>query len=305
MNDVINCAIVGAGPAGLTTAIYLARSGMTPLVISGDKPGGQLVNTDMVENYPGFESIRGVDLMMSMLTQAEKLGTKFEYESVDKISLSRGIFESTLSSGKIIKSKTIIIATGAKHRHLFVPGEEVFTNKGVSWCATCDGPMYKGKKVAVIGGGNTAAMEALFLSNLASEVLLIHRRDSLRAEKVTQEKLFAKANIKCIWDSVVTEILGDSRVTSIGLKNIVSNEEITCNVDGVFVAIGTTPQSAIVKELVGIDDDGYIIAENTKTSCPGLFAAGDVVSGSLKQAIYAAGQGAFAAKCIEGFLGIC
>lgn len=296
MNDI---AIIGSGPAGLTAAIYLARSGLNPLIISGEKPGGQLVNTDLIENYPGFKSIKGADLMMSMINQSESLGAKFVYESVNFISKNNGTFQIKLESNELIEAKSVLIATGANHRHLNIPGEKEFTNKGVSWCATCDGAMYRGKTVAVIGGGNTAAMEALFLSNFAEKVYLIHRRDTLRAEKIMQERLFANNKIECLWNSQVIEILGDDKVNSIRLNN-----GSIINLSGVFIAIGTTPSSEFVKELVKLDSEGYVIANDTKTTCEGIFAAGDIVSGSLKQAIYAAGQGALASRYIEEYLGI-
>lgn len=296
---MIDIAIIGSGPAGLTAAIYLARSGLKPLIISGEKPGGQLINTDLIENYPGFKSIKGSDLMMSMLNQAEDLGTKFIYESVNSVLKNNEIFQMKLESNELIDSKAILIATGANHRHLNIPGEKEFTNKGVSWCATCDGAMYRGKKVAVIGGGNTAVMEALFLSNFVEKVYLIHRRDTLRAEKIMQERLFKNDKIECIWNSQVIEILGNDKVDSIKL-----NDGSIINLSGVFIAIGTTPSSEFVKDLVDIDSEGYIIANDTKTNCEGIFAAGDIVSGSLKQAIYAAGQGALASRYIEEYLGI-
>lgn len=296
MNNII---IIGTGPAGLTAAIYLTRSGLNPLIISGEKPGGQLINTDLIENYPGFKSIKGADLMMLMLEQAESLGTKFIYESVDSISKNEDSFNLRLTSNEVVESKSVLIATGANHRHLNIPGEKEFTNKGVSWCATCDGAMYREKKVAVIGGGNTAVMEALFLSNFAEKVYLIHRRDELRAEKIMQEKLFKNDKIECIWNSQVVEILGKDKVESIKLNN-----DSMLNLSGIFIAIGTTPSSKFVKDLIDLDSEGYIIANETKTSCKGIFAAGDIVSGSLKQAIYAAGQGALASRYIEEYLGI-
>ena len=299
-----NIVIIGSGPAGLTAAIYLARSGLKPTIISGEKPGGQLINTDFIENYPGFESINGADLMMRTLNQAEKLGTEIIFESVDAISRNAEYFKIKLLSGGILDAKSILIATGAGHRHLGVVGEKEFTNKGVSWCATCDGPMYKDKTVAVIGGGNTAVMEALFLSNIVQKVFLIHRRDTLRAEKMMQEKLFATSNIECIWNSEVSEIIGTKNVDSIKIKNNSDNSEVILELDAIFIAIGTIPASGFVKNLLPLDDEGYIISNETKTKIPGIFAAGDIVSGSLKQAIYAAGQGCLASQYIEEYLGV-
>ena len=300
-----NLIIIGSGPAGLTCAIYAARSGLNPVLIAGDTPGGQLIHTDLIENFPGFESISGADLMVKMLSHAESVGTEIIYETVNSLSKNiDGTFEVKLSSNDSIATKSIVIATGAKHKHLAVSGEKEFTNRGVSWCATCDGPMFKEKKVAVIGGGNTAVMEALFLSNFATNVFLIHRRDSLRADKIMQEKLLSNPKIKCIWDSSVVKISGEKTVKEITIKNLLKETESPMTVDGVFIAIGTSPSSEFAKGLVEFDDQGYIKANNTSTSTPGVFAIGDVVSGSLKQAIYSAGQGALAAKCVEEYLGV-
>ncbi|MDR1332879.1 MAG: thioredoxin-disulfide reductase [Holosporales bacterium] len=301
--------VIGSGPAGLTAAIYLARAGLIPTVLTGPNPGGQLVNTDMIENFPGFTSIRGADLMMQILSQTEACGAELIYEPAESISVHDGLFKVTLpqeptTPAATIHSRSVLIATGARHRHLGIPGEAEFINRGVSWCATCDGPMYKGKRVAVVGGGNSAVMEALFLSSFAATVTLIHRRDSLRADDSMQKRLFAKNNVNLVWNTELAEILGSSKVESLRLKDRLTNEETMYDVDGVFIAVGTVPTSELVRELVQCDEDGYIIADDTQTSCNGLFAAGDVVSNTLKQAVYAAGQGALAARQIETFLGI-
>ncbi|MDR2458767.1 MAG: thioredoxin-disulfide reductase [Holosporales bacterium] len=305
-----NVVIIGSGPAGLTAAIYLARSDLNPLVITGLNPGGQLINTDLIENFPGFSSIKGTDLMMKMMAHAKELGTRFIYEAAESIDVTsvipqgnNGKFTITIPRADPVCAQAMIIATGARHRHLNIPGESEFTNRGVSWCATCDGPMYKSKKVAVIGGGNSAVMEALFLSSFASEVTLIHRRDTLRADNVMQQKLFNKDNVRCIWNSEPSVIAGKTTVDTLYIKNRLTSDETILKVDGVFIAVGTTPTSEIVKELVVLDDEKYILATDTATSCEGIFAAGDVVSRSLKQAIYAAGHGALAAKRTEEFLG--
>ncbi|MDR0744714.1 MAG: thioredoxin-disulfide reductase [Holosporales bacterium] len=300
-----NVVIIGSGPAGLTCAIYSARAGLSPLVIAGNNPGGQLVNTTMIENYSGFTSISGADLMEKMIEHAESFGIKIVYESVERISKTdNGFFEINFSSNDSIISKTVVIATGARHKHLNIPGEDEFINRGVSWCATCDGPLYKGKTVAVIGGGNTAVMEAMFLSNLASRVYLIHRRDILRSDKLMQEKLFSNKIISCIWNSNVTQIIGNNSVEKLILKNSITDATSSLNVDGVFIAIGTVPSSDFIANLVKLDTSGYIVCAETKTSCKGIFAAGDVVSNSLKQAIYAAGQGALASRAVESYLGL-
>ncbi|MDR1288905.1 MAG: thioredoxin-disulfide reductase [Holosporales bacterium] len=299
-NDII---IIGAGPAGLACSIYLARSGYLPIVLTGDAPGGQLIKTDIIENYPGFREISGCDLMMKMMSQAEGLGSEFIYEIVDSISKIAGNFNLKLTSGATLISKAILIATGATHKKIGCPGEDDFTNKGVSWCATCDGPLLKeNKTVAVVGGGNTAVMEALFLSKFAAKVFLIHRRSSLRADKIMQDKLFSNDKIEVIWNSEVSEICGNQILEAIHLKSTIDNSERTLKIDGLFVAIGTVPASSFIQNLVEMDDNGYIKATDTLTSCDGVFAAGDVVSGSLKQAIFAAGSGALAARRIEEYL---
>lgn len=296
MNDVV---IIGSGIAGLTASIYLSRSGVTPIVVCGETPGGQLMQTDIIENYPGFEQISGSELMMRVITQAEKLGAKIVYESAKSIKPVDNEFTTVLTSGEKLKSKTILIATGAKHKHLKVKGEAEFTNKGVSWCATCDGAMNKGKIVAVVGGGNTAAMEALFLSSIAKKVYLIHRRDTLRADEIMQRRVFEKQNIECIWNSEIEEILGDTHVNAVRL-----NTGKIVDVSAVFVAIGVTPATEFVMDLVTLDNDRYITSNATKTSIPGIFVAGDVESNVTKQAVYAAGQGCLAAQQIERYLGI-
>ena len=296
MSDVV---IIGSGIAGLTASIYLARSGVAPVVFGGNNPGGQLMQTDMIENYPGFEAISGAELMMKTLNQAEKLGVQMIYESVTKITNAENYFEIDITSGMKQKAKAVLIATGATHKRLGCKGETEFSNKGVSWCATCDGAMNKGKTVAVIGGGNTAVMEALFLSNIASKVYLIHRRDTLRADEIMQKRVFAKSNIECIWNANVDEIIGNTKVTAIKLDN-----GKTIDVSAVFIAIGVKPATDFVKNLLALDDSGYVISDETKTSVPGIFVAGDVENGMTKQAVYAAGRGCFAAQQIERYLGI-
>lgn len=302
--------VIGSGPAGLTAAIYLSRAMVDTLIFMGPNPGGQLITSPLVENYPGTKSISGCDLMFNIISQVQDNNVELIYESVSSIEINNIIenqndktFTIKYSNNDFLNTKTILIATGASHNKLNVPGEDKFVGKGVSWCATCDGPLYKNKRVAVIGGGNTAVIEALFLSNIASEVLLIHRRDKLRADASDIEKLNNKTNIKCIFNSVVTSIDGTNNVESIKLLNILDNSTSDIQLDAVFIAIGTKPSSNLVKDIVNTDESGYIIANNTKTSCDGIFAAGDVVSGSLKQAIYAAGQGALAAVKIQEYLG--
>jgi thioredoxin reductase (NADPH) len=272
---------------------------MSPVVVAGERPGGQLCNTDVIENFPGFEAINGTELMMRVIAQAEKLGAELLYETVQRVVKNGDIFDVYLSSGEILQTRTVLVSTGARHKHLGVPGEKEFTNKGVSWCATCDGALYRGKNVAVVGGGNTAVAEALFLSHIAEKVYLIHRRDTLRAEEVMQKKLFAMGNVECIWNEEVAEILGDDRVNSVKLKN--SGKALS--VSAIFIAVGTSPSSELFHEMLKLDSEGYIVAAETETSVPGIFAAGDVVSGSVKQAVFAAGQGCLASQRIEKYLG--
>lgn len=298
MSDIKNVVIIGSGPAGLTCAIYTSRAWLSPVVIAGEIPGGQLITTDSIENFPGFNSISGADLMMKIMGQAEAVGTTILFDKVSDIKKNTNqVFELSLSSGNRILAKSVVIATGAAHKHLLVKGEEEFTNKGVSWCATCDGPMFKNKRVAVVGGGNTALMEALFLSNFSQEVFLIHRRDSFRADKVMQDRVLNNPKIKIIWNSTVTEICGSDHLSHIFLNNFEKLE-----IEGLFIAIGTFPSSDFAKNILELDEDNYIKTTGTKTSCPGIFAAGDVVSGSLKQAVFAAGQGALAATKVEQYL---
>ena len=304
MTTVKESIIIGSGPAGLTAAIYLSRAMIDPIVFMGPNPGGQLITSPLIENYPGTKSISGCDLMFNIISQVQDNNVELIYESVSSIELNKNnTFTVNYSNNESLITKTILIATGASHNKLNIPGEDKFIGKGVSWCATCDGPLYKNKRVAVVGGGNTAVIEALFLSNIASEVLLIHRRDKLRADASDIVKLNDKTNIKCIFNSIVTSINGSNNVESIKLLNVLDNSTSDIQLDAVFIAIGTKPSSNLVKGIVNIDESGYIISNNTKTSCNGIFAAGDVVSGSLKQAIYAAGQGALAAVKIQEYLG--
>jgi thioredoxin reductase (NADPH) len=299
--DVI---VVGSGPAGLTCSIYLARFGLLPLVLVGDIPGGQLIKTDIIENYPGYVSISGCELMMNMLNQAENLGVELLYQSVNSISKAKGKLELKLNSGHCLTAKAVVIATGVAHKKLECPGEREFSNKGVSWCATCDGPLLKGKVVAVVGGGNTAVSEALFLAKQASNVVLIHRKSVLRAEQFLQRKLFANHKVECVWNTEIVNICGHESLESIRLRNVIDQSENVLNVAGLFIAVGSIPVTHFMNDLVDLDEYGYVKALDTLTSCDGIFAAGDIVSGSLKQAVFAAGQGALAAKRVIEFLGI-
>ena len=306
MSKTENITIIGSGPAGYTAAIYAARAGLSPLMISGLEQGGQLMITTDVENYPGFEKpIQGPWLMEQMKNQAESFGTRILVDFVKDIDLETLPFK--LRTEKvIIKSNSIVIATGAKANWLNIKGEQEFMGFGVSACATCDGFFFKGKDVAVVGGGNTAVEEALFLSNLCRKVYLIHRRDKLRAEKILQERLFQKKNVDFIWDSNVTEINGDLKkkvLQSIIIQN--KKKEISqLLIDGFFVAIGHSPATTLFKNKLQMDNDGYIFTEpnSTKTVIEGVFAAGDVTDRLYRQAVTAAGMGCMSAIEAESFL---
>lgn len=311
---ITNMLIIGAGPAGYTAAIYGARANMKPVLLTGLQPGGQLTITNDVENYPGFAgAIQGPWLMDQMAAQAKNVGAEIVMDSVSKCSLlapqkDDGYFVFHTDGGNIYKARTAIIATGAQARWLGLEAEERLQGYGVSACATCDGFFYRGKKVAVIGGGNTAVEEALYLTHHASHVTLIHRRDSLRAEKIQQDRLLANPKISVIWDSVVENILSGGTpeaVTGVALKNIKTNEQATIDVDGVFIAIGHNPNTSLFKGQIELDSENYIMTKpgTTQTSIPGVFAAGDVQDKTYRQAITAAGSGCMAALEAERYLG--
>jgi thioredoxin reductase (NADPH) len=300
--------IIGSGPAGYTAAIYAARAMLEPMLIAGLQPGGQLTITTDVENYPGFaETIQGPWLMDQMKAQAEHVGTRIVNDIIISLDLKTRPFRLNGDSGDVYTCDTLIIATGAQARWLGLPSEEHFKGHGVSACATCDGFFYRGKDVAIIGGGNTAVEEALFLTNFASSVTLVHRRDSLKAEKMLQQRLFSHPKIKVVWDSSVDEVLGSDTpksVTSIRLKNEKSGSTTDLAVDGMFVAIGHSPATELFKGQVDMDADGYIrtAPDSTATNIPGVFAAGDVKDRIFRQAVTAAGMGCMAALEAEKYL---
>ena len=310
MSDTIHSKvlILGSGPAGYTAAIYASRAMLEPVLLTGIEPGGQMTITTDVENYPGYSDvIQGPWLMEQMREQAEKVGTKIILDTIIDVDLSKRPFTLTSDSEKKYSCDSLIISTGAQAKWLGLESENKFKGYGVSACATCDGFFYKDKKVVVVGGGNTAVEEALFLTNFASEVTLIHRRDELRAEKILQKKLFDHPKINVIWDSEIKEILGSDSppsVEKIIVKNIKNDEEINLDADGVFIAIGHSPSSKIFKDKLNITDTGYIITEpdSTKTSSIGVFAAGDVTDDKYRQAVTAAGMGCMAALEVESFL---
>src|SRR5580698_4479088 len=300
--------ILGSGPAGATAAIYAARAMLEPVMIAGIQPGGQLTITTEVENYPGFaDAIQGPWLMEQMQAQAEHVGTKLIQDIIASVDLAKRPFTLIGDSGTRYKAETIIVATGASANWLGLPTEEKFKGFGVSACATCDGFFYRGKNVAVVGGGNTAAEEALFLTNFADKVTLIHRRPTLRADKTNQMRLAGNQKIEIVYDSVVDEVLGTETprgVTGIKLRNLSSDETKTLTVDGLFIAIGHSPATELFRGQVEMDDDGYIktAPDSTRTSVPGVFAAGDVKDKIFRQAVTAAGMGCMAALEAEKFL---
>jgi thioredoxin reductase (NADPH) len=300
--------ILGSGPAGCTAAIYAARAMLEPMMVAGLQPGGQLTITTEVENYPGFrDSIQGPWLMQEMQAQAEHVGTRVEFDLVSSADLSKRPFKLLGDSGRHYSTDALIIATGAQAKWLGIPSEETFKGFGVSACATCDGFFFRGKKVVVVGGGNTAVEEALFLTNFATEVTLIHRRDSLRADKTNQIRLQKNSKTRILWDSVVEDIEGGGApkaVTGVRVKNLITGKRDVLACDGLFVAIGHTPSTEIFRGQIDMDDEGYIrtAPDSTKTNIAGVYAAGDVKDRIFRQAVTAAGMGCMAALEAEKFL---
>ncbi|MBO7454476.1 MAG: thioredoxin-disulfide reductase [Alphaproteobacteria bacterium] len=301
---MIDVLVIGSGPAGYTAAIYAVRAGYKVKLITGNQDGGQLTITSFIENYPGFsEKITGPQLMMQMRQQAENLGVDVEYDVVESVDFSNRPFVCKGESENTYESRSVIIATGANAKWLGLESEDKYKNRGVSACATCDGFFFKNKTVAVVGGGNAAVEEAIYLTNFANKVFLIHRRDALRAEKIMQARLFENPKIEVVWNSRVAEVLGDEkRVTGVLLE---SNGELRkIDLDGVFVAIGHSPATKIFERKLNLDENGYIIVDGTKTSVKGVFAAGDVCDPIYRQAIVSAGQGCKAAIDADKFLSI-
>jgi len=300
--------IIGSGPAGYTAAIYAARANIQPMIVTGMQAGGQLTITTDVENYPGFaDAVQGPDLMEAMRQQAENVGTEIIYDLINEVDLNAVPKRAVGDSGTIYTADTIVVATGAQARWLGLPSEEKFNGYGVSACATCDGFFYRGKEVIVVGGGNTAVEEALYLSNICSKVTLVHRRDELRSEKILQDRLFAAANIEVLWNHVLEEVVGTEEplgVTGVRLKSTLTDEITALDVHGVFIAIGHTPSTQIFKGQLPMDDEGYIIkeADSTATNIQGVYAAGDVTDKIYRQAVTAAGMGCMAALEAEKYI---
>ena len=306
MSDVREVIVIGSGPTGYTAAVYTARANLAPLVFTGSvEAGGALMNTTEVENFPGFpEGIMGPDLMMNMRAQAERFGAELIEEDVVEVDLTGPIKVVKDANGDEYRAKAVILAMGSGYRHLHIPGEDKLSGKGVSWCATCDGFFFRNKNIAVIGGGDSAVEEATFLSRFGDTVTMIVRRDELRASKIMAERAAADPKISIVWDSVPETINGENNVTSLTVRNVKTDETTDIPVQGVFVAIGHDPRSALVRGQVDLDDAGYVLVKpgSQETNLPGVFAAGDLVDHTYRQAITAAGTGCAAALDAERYL---
>ena len=305
MNTIENVVIIGSGPAGYTAAIYTARANLKPIMISGLQPGGQLTITTDVENYPGYEDpVQGPWLMEQMKKQSENVGTNVISSMVTSVDLNSKVKKIILDDGTEIHSKTVIISTGAQARWLNAKNEDKLKGFGISACATCDGFFFKDKIVAVVGGGNSAAEEALFLTNFASKVYLIHRRDKLRSEKILQDRLTKNSKIEFLWNKQVEEYLGDKNLNGVLLSDTITSERTELQIDGLFVAIGHDPATRIFKDKLDMDNDGYIITkpDSTETNISGVYAAGDVKDKIYRQAVTAAGMGCMAALEAEKYI---
>ena len=298
--DVI---VIGGGPAGYTAALYTARSGYRTLVIEKIAPGGQITQTTQIDNYPGFpEGVDGITLGMQMQAGAARFGVETEYSEVKRVNLT-GALKEVETTGAVFQARAVVIATGAAHRHLGVEGEEALVGRGVGYCAACDAMFYRGKTVAVVGGGNTAAAAALVLSRIAKQVHLIHRRDSLRATRVYHQSLEQAENITFHWNTTVQQFLAEQKLTGVVLEDVHTGERQTLAVDGLFVSVGQSPETALFAGQLELDAQGYIVAdETTKTNIDGVYAVGDVRTKQLRQVITAAADGAVAAHQIEAYL---
>jgi thioredoxin reductase (NADPH) len=305
-STVRNVIIVGSGPAGYTAAVYAARAALEPLVFEGSvTAGGALMNTTEVENFPGFsQGIMGPALMDEMRTQAERFGAELVADDIVEVDLTGDIKSVTDSTGTVHRAKTVILAMGSGYRKLGLPDEERLSGHGVSWCATCDGFFFRQHEIAVVGGGDTAIEEATFLTRFADKVTIVHRRDELRASKIMAERAFANEKIQFAWNSEVASIQGDDKLTGITLRDTVTGDTRELPVTGLFIAIGHDPRSELVKGQIDLDDEGYVLVQNgsTNTNLPGVFAAGDLVDHTYRQAVTAAGTGCSAALDAERFL---
>lgn len=296
MEKIYDVIIIGAGPAGMTSSIYASRANLDVLMVEKKYPGGQMLSTAEIENYTGYENITGPDLSEKMFEHSKKFGTDFVFGEIKKVKIENNIKILEIS-GKTYKAKSIIIATGTQARLLGIEGEKEFTSKGVSYCAVCDGAFFKGKNVVVIGGGDSAIEESLYLANLVNKVTVVHRRDELRAQKILQDRAFKKKNIEFCWDSIPVKINGEKKVTGIEVKNVKTNEIKKIEAEGIFIYIGMIPQTEVFKDLNILDEKGYVIAdENMLTSVEGAFVAGDVRQKEIRQVVTATSDGAIAAQ---------
>lgn len=304
--DKTKCLIIGSGPAGYTAAIYSSRADLQPILYQGLQPGGQLTITTGVDNFPGYpDGVDGSKMMEDLKKQSERFGTDVRWGIITEVDIDTRPFKAKADDGKIIEAETLIIATGATAKWLGLESEKKFNGYGVSACATCDGFFYRGKDVAVVGGGDTAAEEATYLANLCNKVYLIHRRDELRASKAMQHRVMKTKNIEMVWDSVAKEIVGNKVVNGVVIENVKTGEERKLDIEGFFVAIGHKPNSELFKGKLEMDETGYIITkpDSTATNVPGVFACGDVQDSKYRQAVTAAGSGCMAAIESERFIG--
>ena len=300
--EVYDVIIVGAGPAGLTAAVYTSRANMSTLILERGQPGGQMMNTEEVENYPGFDHISGPDLSVKMFEHAQKFGAKYAYGHVTKIE-DGDPYKTVHAGDKTYRAAAVIVATGTQYRKLGVPGEDKFTGRGVSWCAVCDGAFFRDKELVVVGGGDSAVEEAGFLTKFAKKVTIVHRRDKLRAQPILQQRAFANPKIEFIWNHTVEEIVGDDKVTGVILKNTQTGEKQQFPCDGVFIYIGMDPITDMVKDLGILNENGYIVTdEEMKTKVEGIFAAGDVREKTLRQIVTATGDGSQAAMSAQHYV---
>ena len=303
MDKIYDMIIVGGGPGGYTAALYAARAGLDVLIVERLSAGGQMNLTGQIDNYPGFpEGVEGFQLSMNMQQQAERFGAKSHYAEVQKLDLN-GEVKSVQTNDGIYRAKTVVISTGANPRQLGVERENALIGRGVGYCAHCDGMFYRGKRVVVVGGGNSAVAEALYLSRIAKEVILVHRRDALRATPIYQKPLQEASNIRFLWDSEIVELLGENVLEQVKVRNRISGEEQLLEVQGLFVSVGRAPATDLVKDQLTLDNAGYIMAgENTQASIPGVYAVGDVRTKELRQIVTAVADGAMAAHMAEGYL---
>lgn len=296
-NRLYDVVIIGAGPAGMTAAVYASRANLDTLMLERGVPGGQMADTELIENYPGFESILGPELSNKMFEHSQNFGAQYAYGAVDRVE-DHGHYKEVIAGDKTYKTKTIIITTGAEYRKIGVPGEEELTGRGVSYCAVCDGAFFKEQEIVVIGGGDSAVEEGMYLTRFADKVTIIHRRDELRAQKILQDRAFANDKIEFVWDTVVEEIKeADGKVGSLLLKNVKTEETYEYDTTGVFVYVGTVPLSDPFKSLGIVDEEGYVPTnENMETAVPGIYAAGDIRVKDLRQVVTATGDGSIAAE---------